>query len=685
MTDTQAGSPGKRTDAMPPPLLVALGLVFWGWATGLLLPALLLALVVESPRYLKARWLFEVKDFERVADLCSVAFLMLMAWQWFGSRNGPAGMIVVLSWLPFIFFGILLMQRFDVRGQTPLSALFWSMRRRAANVPARSLPFDYPFFSLCLISAACANERAVWFFLGLALLAGYALYPLRAAGRRFGVWGVALGVSLALAYGVQLGILRAQEQVESLVMEYLRDHVFGRTDPFRAHTSIGDVGRLKLSDRILFRVGGVDKAPLKLRDGTFNVFAQDSWFAPGSRFREVAPEGLSSWVLGPGAGPALELSAWLSRGRAVLPLPLGAYRLDGLNVGRVEANTLGAVRVSEGPDLVLFSARVDDARERDAAPQAVDLTVPKRVEPVLMQVLAEAGMAGAAPELAPRKLVDFFQQRFAYTTKLESADGGRRSLERFLLDDRRGHCEYFASAATLLLRAAGIPARYATGYVVEEWSPLERQFVVRARHAHAWTLAWIDGRWREVDGTPAGWLAMEQEAEPAWRPAADFFSWLGFRFERWRATGDDSDQGLSPLWLLAIVPLAGWVAWRVTRRKRVAVAPGLSKGADVTAPRSPIEPLLQCLEALGFRRSPTETVRRWLTSLPLHADTSRLVATVAQDYARWRFDPRGLAPAVEASLREHAAELAARLERESMAPPPVVTDQTNQRHGADPS
>lgn len=685
MTDTPASLARNRIETTPPPLLVALGLVFWGWATGLLLPALLLALVAESPRYLKARWGFEAKDFERVADLCSVAFLMLMAWQWLGSRNGPAGMVVVLSWLPFIFFGILLMQRFNVRGETPLSALFWSMRRRAANVPARSLPFDYPFFSLCLISAACANQRAVWFFLGLAVLAGYALYPLRAAGRRFGVWGVALGVSLALAYGLQLGILRAQEQVESLVMEYLRDHVFGRTDPFRAHTSIGDVGRLKLSDRILFRVGGVDKAPLKLRDGTFNVFAQDSWFAPGSRFREVAPEGLSSWVIGPGEGPPLKLSAWLARGRAVLPLPPGAYRLDGLNVGRVEANTLGAVRVSEGPDLVLFSARLDDAIERDAAPEAADLSVPKRIEPVLMQVLAEAGMAGVAPEAAPRKLVDFFQERFAYTTKLESADGGRRTLERFLLDDRRGHCEYFASAATLLLRAAGVPARYATGYVVEEWSPLERQFVVRARHAHAWTLAWIDGRWREVDATPTGWIALEQEAESAWRPAADLFSWLGFRFERWRASGDDADQGLSPLWLLAIVPLAGWVAWRVTRRKRVAVASAVSTDADVAAPRSPIEPLLQSLEAQGFRRSPTETVRRWLMSLPLPADTSRLVAAVAHDYARWRFDPAGLPPASEASLRFRAAELATRLERESMASPPIVIDPKNQRHGADAS
>lgn len=670
---------------LPPPLLVALALLFWGWATDLLLPALVLAIVVESPRYVRARWQFDAKDFERVADLCSVAFLMLMAWQWFGSRNGPAGLIVVLTWLPFIFFGILLMQRYDVRGETPLSALFWSMRRRAGSVPPRSIPIDYGFFGLCLVSAACANQRAAWFFAGVALLSAYALYPIRASGRRIGAWGLALGVALALGYGLQVGILRAQEQVESLVMDYLRDRVFGRADPFRTHTAIGDMGKVKLSDRILFRAAGLLQLPAKLRDGTFNVYAHDSWYAQGGHFRAVAPEGVSSWPIGPGDGPALQLSAWLTRGRAVLPLPPGAYRLDGLNVGRVEVNSLGSVRVSEGPDLVLFSVHVDETREYDAPPDAADLALPKRIEPALMQVLAEAGGAGANPGEVSKKLVRFFQDKFAYTLRLEATEGGRRTLERFLLDDRRGHCEYFASAATLLLRAAGVPARYATGYVVEEWSPLERQFVVRARHAHAWTLAWIDGRWREVDATPTGWFAAEKEAEPAWRPLADFLSWLGFRFQRWRVSGNESEEGMSPLWLLAIVPLAGWVAWRVTRRKRVAVAEVSTTEAEVETTTSPIEALLARLEALGFQRPPTESVRRWLNTLPLPDDTRPLATSVARAYARWRFDPAGLAPAAESTLRTQAAELTARLQPASTPATAEPTDPTNQRHGVPPS
>lgn len=660
----------------PPPFLVALGLAFWGWAAGLLLPALALALVIESPRIAKSRWRFDDKDFERVADLCSIAFLMLMAWQWFGSRAGPSGLVVVLTWLPIIFVAILLMQRFDARNTIPLSALFWSLRHRRAHGPPPSLPLEYPFFCLCLVSAACANQRSAWFFGGLVLLAIYALYPLRAEGRRLGSWGVALGLALGLGYAMQIGILRAQEQVESFVMEYLRDRVFGRADPFRAHTAIGDVGRVKLSDRILFRVAGVKTLPLKLRDGTFNVHAHDSWFGQGSSFRPVPPEGTSSWIIGEGAGPSLQISAWLTRGRATLPLPPGVFRLDDLNVGRVEANTFGSVRVSEGPDLMLFSARSDSTRERDAMPGPADLQVPKRIEAALMQVLAESGSSGLPPAEIARKLERFFQEHFAYTLRLDAREGGRRTLEHFLLDDRRGHCEYFASAATLLLRAAGVPARYATGYVVEEWSPLERQFVVRARHAHAWTLAWIDGRWREVDATPAGWFAAEAEAEPVWRPAADFLSWLGFAFQRWRVSGDESDTGMSPLWLLVVIPLAGWVAWRVTRRNRVKPSATVASLQE-SAGSSPIEPLLERLEALGFRRPAAASLRPWLQSLPLSPALQSAAVSVAHTYARWRFDPANTDPTTESTLRSQIAALAHQIE----AGAANTSDDSTQRHG----
>jgi len=56
------------------------------------------------------------------------------------------------------------------------------------------------------------------------------------------------------------------------------------------------------------------------------------------------------------------------------------------------------------------------------------------------------------------------------------------------------------------------------------FSPLEGLFVVRARHAHAWARACVDGAWQELDTTPSTWLAAERGQASALQPLLDLFS-----------------------------------------------------------------------------------------------------------------------------------------------------------------
>lgn len=77
------------------------------------------------------------------------------------------------------------------------------------------------------------------------------------------------------------------------------------------------------------------------------------------------------------------------------------------------------------------------------------------------------------------------------------------SAEYFLFESRRGICTDFATATTLLLRAAGIPARYTEGFVLSE-DILDDygKFNVTPAQAHAYSTAYIDGAgWIEIDGT----------------------------------------------------------------------------------------------------------------------------------------------------------------------------------------
>ncbi len=91
---------------------------------------------------------------------------------------------------------------------------------------------------------------------------------------------------------------------------------------------------------------------------------------------------------------------------------------------------------------------------------------------------------------------------FGYTLQLpahEVAD----PLAYFLFERRKGHCEYFASSMTVMLRAIGIPARLATGFQSGIYNSMTDLWLVRASDAHTWVEAWIPGHgWTTFDPTP---------------------------------------------------------------------------------------------------------------------------------------------------------------------------------------
>lgn len=71
----------------------------------------------------------------------------------------------------------------------------------------------------------------------------------------------------------------------------------------------------------------------------------------------------------------------------------------------------------------------------------------------------------------------------------------------FLNDSDKGYCIHFASAATVLLRAAGIPARYVEGYLTDTDAGVQR--MVYQGNAHAWAEYYLPGLgWVILEATP---------------------------------------------------------------------------------------------------------------------------------------------------------------------------------------
>jgi transglutaminase-like putative cysteine protease len=96
----------------------------------------------------------------------------------------------------------------------------------------------------------------------------------------------------------------------------------------------------------------------------------------------------------------------------------------------------------------------------------------------------------------------FRQEGFVYTVSPPLL--GRHGIDEFLFDTKSGFCEHYASAFTVLMRAAGIPARVVTGYLGGELNPIGEYLIVRQADAHAWAEVWLEREgWVRVDPTAA--------------------------------------------------------------------------------------------------------------------------------------------------------------------------------------
>lgn len=90
-----------------------------------------------------------------------------------------------------------------------------------------------------------------------------------------------------------------------------------------------------------------------------------------------------------------------------------------------------------------------------------------------------------------------------YSQENSALPAGSDGVYHFLFTTKTGNCGYFASAAVVLLRAAGVPARLAVGYLSDEWDAASMTNTIRAKNAHAWPEVYFPGYgWIDFEVTP---------------------------------------------------------------------------------------------------------------------------------------------------------------------------------------
>lgn len=159
-----------------------------------------------------------------------------------------------------------------------------------------------------------------------------------------------------------------------------------------------------------------------------------------------------------------------------------------------------------------YRADFDDGQlEADSAKLLRYRDIDSRLDDLPWGEIEDGRWRTVSPERAAVLVRERLGERCTYDLKQlpKPAEGPGGVLRNFLFSrneaDRRGHCQYFATAAVLLLRRAGHTARCVVGFASDENG--DRGVVFRGLHAHAWIeVVNAQGRWQRFDPTPSTYI-----------------------------------------------------------------------------------------------------------------------------------------------------------------------------------
>jgi len=317
---------------------------------------------------------------------------------------------------------------------------------------------------------------------------------------------------------------------------------------------------------------------------------------------------------------------------------------------------------------VRYQAVSEVPRDSDDALRGAPLTYSSSIRETYLQLPElDPRIPALAREIAGRErtpldqaraIERYLPARYGYTLDL-AGPAPADPLTHFLFQRRAGHCEYFASAMTIMLRTLGIPARYVNGFLGGEYNDVGGDYILRARYAHSWVEAYFPGYgWAIFDPTPPGadrpvtlmtrlsyywdwfqlqwsewvvnydFLRQETLAQNLRSASRDWSARMRGELERVRDAGAERIRrwqaaiASAPLWiplaLAAVIGLA-WCARSTTLREWLVLAWRLRSRSGPLPPHAAAlsyRRMLRLLERRGWRKAPEQTPLEFAAALP---------------------------------------------------------------------
>ncbi|MCG8455706.1 MAG: DUF3488 and transglutaminase-like domain-containing protein, partial [Holophagales bacterium] len=302
---------------------------------------------------------------------------------------------------------------------------------------------------------------------------------------------------------------------------------------------------------------------LRFKGAAYDFYRERRWFRHPVELRSLVSDREGRFQLPGGETARTEMTATVYRepldsDSLVLPMEAVGFDLPEGSGRRLRIDPGGAVSLPSGRGrqklsyevrmgMVPVIAAYEPNAEKPLPSESNlpftaldDHGISENMRALAREVMGDGSDGAGAGERVDRLLAHLLGS-YTYTTNFVGRDG-EQPIEDFLFRYRSGHCEYFATAMVLLLRAEGIPARLVTGFLGAEFNPIEDYFIVRQQNAHAWVEAFTEDRgWRVYDPTPPDGRPFIAASD--WRLLLQqMYDYVAFRWDRYVLSYGSADQ-----------------------------------------------------------------------------------------------------------------------------------------------
>nr|MBP9599756.1 hypothetical protein [Desulfobacter sp.] len=351
------------------PLTMAAALVFWGHQTGYLLPACFMGIVIELARIIKARWDPSLDQVNKLSDTCMVCLAGAIIY--FVSLEIETALANILRYLPVFAFPLIVVQEYSAAGDIDVRSLYLLKKKRMEERNAVRINLSLAFIIICLTSSAAVNNRLFPYYpVALAIIV-VVLFFQRTRGADIRIWVAAVIVASIMGSFLQTGLHHAQKAVTRRAWSRFFD---GGADPLRGTTAIGRIGRLKLSNKIVFRVippENDDGATYLLKEAAYTFLSGNMWTAAQNKFEPVPQAEDGRFITGlqrvsnrrkaeaqqeaqPVSGrPKLTILTRMKKTKGILKAPENALEVNCIAISSIRTNGLGTFVVDDAPGFMI--------------------------------------------------------------------------------------------------------------------------------------------------------------------------------------------------------------------------------------------------------------------------------------------------------------------------------------------